>query len=131
MSALIDWDLLVELINKEYGTSFKNTESMLRKMYREIGGTKGVCEVLGVSHTTIRYKMKDYGIKLKPKGGANFKGVYKGMILSMSKKKIKSMTLRELSEIIGCKRKTAWHVCRCNNIEFKREKPIPYSRQEI
>jgi len=129
MSSSIDWDLLVQLINEEYSTSFKDVKSMLKKMYKEIGGTKGVCEVLGVSHTTIRHKMKDYGIKLKPKGGANFKEVHKGMILSMSKKELKTKTIKELAKELGCCEKHAWGVCHYNGIQFKKETPIPYSRQ--
>mgnify|MGYP000515978468 CR=1 FL=1 len=115
---MIDWQEIIEYANESYGMSFKTLGGLLRRLYRETGSTMDMCEILGISHHSLRIKMKKAGIKIAPRGGANYKGIYKPIIMDMPRKKIAKMNLTQLVKEIGCTRRYLRVLLKKENIEY-------------
>jgi hypothetical protein len=118
---MIDWIRIVKYINERYETSFKTHEELLIELYKRTKSTTQMCSILGVSHNSLRIKMKKAGIIIASKGGANYRGKYKPAIMEMSKKEIAKMNLTELTEKIGCSRKYIRELLRREKIKYTRE----------
>jgi hypothetical protein len=44
---------------------------MLREMYQELGSCQKVADRIGVNKSTVVQRLRSFGIKVKPRGGAN------------------------------------------------------------
>ena len=118
---MIDWIGIVKFINERYETSFSTLSELLIELYKNTKSTTEMCSILGVSHNSLRIKMREAGIVIAPKGGANYKGKYKPMIMSIPRKEIAKLNLTELTEMIGCSRKYIRELLRREKIKYIKE----------
>ena len=119
---MIDWNEILSFINTEYDFDFKSLKEMLSELYSETKSTTEMSSILGVSPYSLRNKMRQNGLLLAPKGGANNKGICKPLLLNMSERKISSMTLSGLSKKLNCSRVYIRELLRREGLKYKKER---------
>jgi hypothetical protein len=117
---MIDWNLLFRNFNDEYNTEFTSICELLKVLYEKTKSTMTMCDILMVSHHTLRKKMVWCDISIAKRGGPNYKGVFKEIILNTPKEHFKNMTAKEIAQELGCKHNHVRNVMRKNNIEYKK-----------
>ena len=73
----IDWEELVIGYNRIYGTKYENHIEMIPHLYSQMGAHP-METLLGVTHSTILKKLRQLGVKIRPRGGPNNTGKYRG-----------------------------------------------------
>jgi len=106
---MIDWYLLVQKYNDKHGADYESERSLLIDLYEKYRSTNKLGDILLVSHTTIQKKLKEYGVKIQPRGYPHLTPV-QNKILKYRKDKFKNMTAKEAAGLIGC------HVNHARNI---------------
>jgi phage antirepressor YoqD-like protein len=96
---------------------------MLSVLYANTESTMQICDLLGVSHHPLRKKMVECGLTIAKKGGANFKGIFKPMIMEIPRGVLAKMTVREIAEQVGCTHRHVGAIFRKEKMKYKKMKP--------
>ena len=119
---MINWDLIVKSFNEEYDTEFSAICGLLSTLYIDTKSTEYMCGFLNISITALIRKMKECNIVLAKRGGANYIGTYKPLILNTPAEELENMAASDIAAMIGCTVKHVRDICNKNDIRYKRRK---------
>jgi transposase-like protein len=107
------------------------SKKLLQKLYVKEGkSTYTIANLLGYSHSTIQYRCKKYGIKLRPSQKGKLKGIHRGTIykLYVSDKK----SIHKIARLLNCSPSSILYRCKKYGIKLRpRKKEIPGLNRSI
>lgn len=110
---MINWDYLAQV------RGYKDDRDLLESMYStDKLSMTFMSQLLGVSKVSIRLKLKNLGIKIRPRGGANRSGSSKSRLDKVPESDWESLSLGQLSK------KYDMHTSTIRKYAFKKEIPL-------
>jgi transposase len=98
----IDWLSLVDAYNERYSSNFCNERQLLKYLYVDLDMTIAEIEkLLGVSYLTLRTRLQDVGVTMRPPKWRPGHGAIIKKFLQLDPAELKSMTPHQIAEKLG------------------------------
>lgn len=108
----IDWDEIRRGYNERFSAEHSNIYDFLLELYSNTKSLTEMDRILGISITTLTYKMKSLGIKIQPKGSKHGGRTPKITNRILAVQNSEKLTAYEIARKSGCTVGMVWYVCR-------------------